>query len=354
MTEPRGRSPRAELEPLRTGFGVWQDLEAVRALAAPAAHAGVHRGGQAAGQREGARQRLDVPLQRMSYHVRVLADAGLLKRRPPHAAARRDRDALPRGRDVRVRRRGADARLARDACRDPRHAMSAHRRGRAARARARRVVRAGPLPGPRALRRRRRGPRAARRRSCATSTGGSARSSRSCGRAGRGAHEINVMLGTTRHARGRAERAELLGSPDDSTRSRPSLRRARAPARACRRADARRGRGRSRRAARRAPTRGACPRRRRRTSTRGSESDVSAPPSRKPTPGAAVTSASRSAGDARLEALLGRLLDGGHDRDPLDAVADAADAAATHATRGRGRRPCRGSATRHRERADAR
>ena len=50
------------------------------------------------------------------------------------------------------------------------------------------------------------------------------------------------------------------------------------------------------------------------------------------------------AGDARLEALLGRLLDRGDDGDPLDAVAEAADDGdGTRDERGWGRRPCRGS-----------
>jgi DNA-binding transcriptional ArsR family regulator len=61
------------------GLGVWEDLDTLRALMHPLrvrAYIEAVKGPVSAKELAG---RLDVPLQRMSYHVRQLADAGLLR-----------------------------------------------------------------------------------------------------------------------------------------------------------------------------------------------------------------------------------------------------------------------------------
>ena len=57
----------------------------------------------------------------------------------------------------------------------------------------------------------------------------------------------------------------------------------------------------------------------------GLKSAAIAPPSRKPTPGIALASASSSDEHPRLVGGAGQLLDRGHQRDPLDPVAEPAD-----------------------------
>ncbi len=62
----------------REGMGVWKDLDALRAMMHPLrmrAYVEAVKGPVSAKELSA---RFDVPLQRMSYHVRLLADAGLL------------------------------------------------------------------------------------------------------------------------------------------------------------------------------------------------------------------------------------------------------------------------------------
>jgi DNA-binding transcriptional ArsR family regulator len=72
-----------------TGLGVWKDIDALRTMMQPLrvrAYIEAVKGPVSAKELS---QRLEVPLQRMSYHVRLLAEAGLLEvvRRTPRRGA---------------------------------------------------------------------------------------------------------------------------------------------------------------------------------------------------------------------------------------------------------------------------
>ena len=89
--EPQPDLPVADAAPGTPpeGLGVWEDLDTLKALMHPLrmrAYVEAVKGPVSAKELS---ERLDVPLQRMSYHVRLLAEAGLLSvvRKTPRRGA---------------------------------------------------------------------------------------------------------------------------------------------------------------------------------------------------------------------------------------------------------------------------
>jgi DNA-binding transcriptional ArsR family regulator len=87
--EPEPTAPSPDDEPLPEGLGVWEDLDTLKAMMHPLrmrAYVEAVKGPVSAKELA---DRLEVPLQRMSYHVRLLAEAGLLRvvRKTPRRGA---------------------------------------------------------------------------------------------------------------------------------------------------------------------------------------------------------------------------------------------------------------------------
>ena len=86
------RDEEPVVEPLTEppeGMGVWEDLDTLRAMMHPLRTRAYIEAVKAPVSAKELAERLDVPLQRMSYHVRLLAESGLLRvvRKTPRRGA---------------------------------------------------------------------------------------------------------------------------------------------------------------------------------------------------------------------------------------------------------------------------